>query len=162
MKLTSEQVWIELKKEMFAVLGMVTPKGEARTIGIVYIVHDRKLYISTQKDSWKARHVQRNPHVSLTVPIAKRIPLMPFIKIPAATITFSGTAKVLDPQVLGQDILHALLQGNEKDTQKLDNLSVLEIEAQGEFVTYGIGIPLMEMRFPEKARGRAPVGQESQ
>jgi hypothetical protein len=96
------------------------------------------------------------------VPIAKRIPLMPFIKIPAATITFSGTAKVLDPHVLGQDILHALLQGNEKDTKKLDNLSVLEIEPQGEFVTYGIGIPLMEMRFPEKARGRAPVGQESQ
>jgi len=24
-------------------------------------------------------------------------------------------------------------------------------------VTYGIGIPLMQMRFPEKARGRAPV-----
>lgn len=157
MELTSEQVWTELKKEIFAVLGMVTPKGEARTIGIVYIVHERKLYISTRKDAWKARHIQHNPHVSLTVPIAKRIPLMPFIKIPAATITFSGTAKVLEPQALGQDILHALLQGNEKDVQTLAGLSVLEIEPEGEFVTYGIGIPLMEMRFPEKARGRAPV-----
>lgn len=157
MELTSEQVWTELKKEIFAVLGMVTPKGEARTIGIVYIVHDHKLYISTRKDAWKARHIQHNPHVSLTVPIAKRIPLMPFIKIPAATITFSGTAKVLDPHVLGQGILHALLQGNEKDTQKLEGLAVLEIDPEGEFVTYGIGIPLMEMRFPEKARGRAPI-----
>jgi hypothetical protein len=155
--LTSEQVWTELKKELFAVLGMVTPKGEARTIGIVYIVHGRKLYISTNKDSWKARHILRNPHVSLTVPIAKRIPFLPWIKIPAATITFSGIAAVLEPQNLGQDVLHALLQGAEQDAARLADMAVLEIQPQGEFITYGIGIPLMEMRFPEKARGRAPV-----
>lgn len=157
MDLTSQQVWNELKKEIFAVLGMVTPKGEARTIGIVYIMHDQKLYIATGKDSWKARHIQRNPHVSLTVPISKRIPFLPWIKIPAATITFSGIANVLKPQSLGQDVLHALLQGAEQDTAKLADMIVLEIQPQGEFVTYGIGIPLAEMRFPEKARGRAPV-----
>ena len=37
------------------------------------------------------------------------------------------------------------------------SLSILEIEPLGDFVTYGIGIPLMQMRFPEKARGRAAV-----
>ena len=89
-QLTSQQVWEVLEKELFAVLGMVTAKGQARTIGIVYIVHDRKLYIATGQDTWKARHVRNNPNVSLTVPIAKRIPIMPWIKIPAATITFSG------------------------------------------------------------------------
>jgi hypothetical protein len=26
-----------------------------------------------------------------------------------------------------------------------------------EFVTYGVGVPLMRMRHPEEARGRAPV-----
>jgi hypothetical protein len=35
---------------------------------------------------------------------------------------------------------------------------VLEVEPKGEFVTYGVGIPLMQMRFPDEARGRAPVG----
>ena len=34
--ITSEQVWTELKKEIFAVLGMVTAKGQARTVGVVY------------------------------------------------------------------------------------------------------------------------------
>ena len=82
---------------------MVTSKGEARTIGIVYIVHKNKIYVSTSKESWKARHVQRNPHVSMTVPIAKRIPLLPWIKIPAATITFSGNAKVLEPEELEEE-----------------------------------------------------------
>jgi hypothetical protein len=155
--LTSEQVWSELKKELFAVLGMVTSKGEARTIGVVYIVHDKKLYISTNKDSWKARHIKRNPHVSITVPIAKRIPFIPWIKIPAATITFSGMAKVLEPQKLGNDILHSLLYGIESDAEKLAGLSVMEVEPTGEFVTFGIGISLAQMRFPEKARGRASV-----
>lgn len=156
-QLTSEQIWMELRKQIFAVLGMVTPKGEARTIGIVYIVHNNKIYISTSKDSWKARHVQRNPHVSMTVPIAKRIRFMPWIKIPAATISFAGKAKVIVAQELGDDVLHLLLQGNEKDREKLTGLSVLEIAPAGEFVTYGVGIPLMQMRFPEKARGRVPV-----
>ena len=156
-KLTSEQVWIELKKEIFAVLGMVNSKNEARTVGVVYIVHNRKIYISTRTEEWKTRHIQNNPHVSITVPIAKRIPLMSWIKIPAVTITFSGTAKVQDAKNVDNDILHPLLNGLEKDPEKLVGLSVLEIEPQGEFVTYGVGIPLMQMRFPEKARGRASV-----
>lgn len=157
-QLKSEQVWNVLEKELFAVLGMVNSKGEARTVGIVYIVHDRKLLISTAKETWKTRHIQNNPHVSITVPIAKRIPIMPWIKIPAATITFSGHAKVMDAKDASEDILRSLFRGLESDTEMLASMAVLEIEPLGEFVTYGIGIPLMEMRFPEKARGRAPVG----
>jgi len=156
--LTSEQVWTELKKELFAVLGMVNAKNEARTVGIVYIVHDRKIYISTRTAEWKTRHVQNNPHVSITVPIPKHVPFMPWIKIPQATITFSGKARVFDAKEVDHEILHALFQGHEADSNNLTGMSVFEIEAQGEFVTYGIGIPLMQMRFPEKARGRVPVG----
>jgi general stress protein 26 len=156
-QLASDQVWDALKKELFAVLGVVTARGEARTIGIVYIVHDHKIYLSTEKDAWKTRHVQSNPHVSLTVPIAKRIPLMPWIKIPAATITFSGKAQVFEAKNMAGDILQALFHGLASDPEKLATMSVLEVEPLGDFVTYGIGIPLMQMRYPEKARGRAPV-----
>jgi len=91
------------------------------------------------------------------VPIAKRIPIMPWIKIPAATITFSGTATVFEAKDMEGDILQALFHGLESDSEKLASMSVLEIEPLGDFVTYGIGIPLMQMRYPEKARGRAPV-----
>lgn len=157
LQLSSELVWEALKKELFAVLGMVTAKGAARTIGVVYIVHDRRIYISTRKDAWKARHIRANPNVSITVPVAKRIPFLPWIKIPAATITCSGTARVLEPQNVGQEALHALLRGLEANPQELAELAVIEIEPQGEFVTYGVGIPLMDMRHPEKARGRAAV-----
>ncbi|MBI5566410.1 MAG: pyridoxamine 5'-phosphate oxidase family protein [Chloroflexi bacterium] len=155
LQLTSEQVWIELNKQLFAVLGMVTLKGEARTAGVVYTVHDHKIYLSTGNDSWKVRHIQRNPHVSLTVPIAKRIPIMPWIKIPAATITFSGQARVFDAAGASHDILQALFRGLESDTDQLETISIVEITPIGDFVTYGVGVSLRQMRFPHKARGRA-------
>src|SRR5690606_40705345 len=63
---------ISIGKELFAVLGMVTARGEARTVGIVYVVRERKLYVATGADTWKARHVAANPNVSITIPIAKR------------------------------------------------------------------------------------------
>ena len=52
--LTTDQVWAEIEKNLFAVLGMVTAKNEARTTGIVYIVHERKLYIGTLKNAFAA------------------------------------------------------------------------------------------------------------
>jgi general stress protein 26 len=156
-ELSSETVWKELEGELFAVLGMVTAKGKARTIGVVYIVHDRNIYVLTGEDTWKARHIRGNPNVSLTVPIPKRIPFLPWIKIPAATISFSGKALLVDAEKVDKEILHKLMRGQEDDLENLGTLSVIKINPSGDFVTYGVGIPLMTMREPEKARGRAPV-----
>jgi hypothetical protein len=137
---------------------MVTDKGEARTVGVVYTVHDQKLYIVSGKDTWKVRHISHNPHVSLTVPIAKRIPFLPWIKIPAATITFSGQACVQSAGGVRKEILNSLLRGLDMDAETLATLCVLEVQPVGDFVTYGVGVPLMTMRHPDQARGRAPVG----
>lgn len=155
--ITSEQVWDELKKEIFAVLGMVTSKGQARTVGIVYTAHDQKIYIGTGRDTWKARHARSNPNVSITVPIAKRIPLLPMIKIPAATITFSGIARVLEPKEVDKEVLNTLLRGLTEDQERMATMCVIEIEPVGDFITYGVGVPMMEMRDTIQARGRAPV-----
>ncbi len=107
--ITTAQVWKELEDNIFAVLGMVSARNEARTAGIVYSTHNGKLYIASKSDAWKIRHVEANPHVSLTVTIPKSVPLMPWIKVPAATITFSGEAAVVDPQGLDAAVLQKLL-----------------------------------------------------
>ena len=156
-ELSTEQVWKAIEKELFAVLGMVTAKNEARTAGVVYIVRDRTLYIATGRDTWKARHVAANPHVSVTIPIAKRIPVMPWIKIPAATITFAATARVLAAQEAPSDLLRAIFRDTVDNQELMADSCLIEVTPEKDFVTYGIGIPLMQMRFPEKARGRAPV-----
>jgi hypothetical protein len=161
-QLTTDQVWQAIEKELFAVLGMVTAKGEARTVGIVYVVRDRKLYIGTDKDAWKTRHVAANPHVSLTVPIAKRIPLMPWIKVPAATITFCGLARILPAGETPPEILQAVFRGMAEDEERVADSCLIEVTPVKEFLTYGVGVSLMQMRDPNTARGRAPVGNSVQ
>ncbi len=156
-ELKSEQVWETLEKELFAVLGMVTAKGEARTVGIVYIIDEKKLYLASKRETWKVRHVMANPNVSLTVTIPKRIPFIPFIKIPAATITFAGVARVLDAASVPDAVIASLLRGLDPASEEVTNMAIIEIEPVGDFVTYGVGVSLMTMREPENARGRVPV-----
>lgn len=158
MQLTSQQVWEVIEKELFAVLGMVTANHEARTVGVVYVVRDRRLYIGSGKETWKVKHIARNPHVSLTVTVHKSIPLMPWIKIPAATISFSGMARILDPKETPGDLLQAIYRGMAENEELMAGSRLIEVTPVKEFITYGIGIPLLKMRDPEQARGRAPVG----
>ncbi|NNF53060.1 MAG: pyridoxamine 5'-phosphate oxidase family protein [Acidimicrobiales bacterium] len=151
--LSSNQVWEEIEKNSFGVLGVVTAKCEPRTVGIVYVVDDHKLYIGAEPNAWKARHIIGNPHVSLTIAIPKRVPLLPWIKVPAATITFSGTAKVLRKDEVGTELLRKLYRHEEGRGE----WCAIEVTPQKDFITYGVGISVVQMRFPEKARARAPV-----
>ena len=157
MELSSEKVWDAINKEMFAVIGMVTAQNEARTVGVVYIVQDGKLYISSQKDAWKARHIGKNSAVSLTIPIAKRILFLPWIKIPAATITFSGKARVFPAADAQKSLLRAVFRDMAEDAAKIADVCLIEVTPEKEFITYGVGVSLMQMRDTEKARGRALV-----
>ncbi len=157
MQLSSETVWQALSKEMFGVLGMVTAKGESRTTGVVYVVANRKLYIGSRTDAWKVRHVQQNPHVSMTVTIHKQIPFMPWIKIPPATITFAGDAAVYKPAEVDAQIVKALFRGLAEEKDALAHTSIIEVTPKGDFLTYGVGVSLLTMRDTKKARGRAPV-----
>jgi hypothetical protein len=157
-QLTAAQVWETIEKELFAVVGMVNSAGEARTAGLVYVVRDRKLFIATGRDTWKARHMSANPHVSVTIPIAKRVPIMPWLKIPQATITFQGTARVFPAAEASPELRQAIFLHKADDREMVAGSCLVEIAPMGEFVTYGVGVRLMDMREPEKARGRAPVG----
>jgi uncharacterized pyridoxamine 5'-phosphate oxidase family protein len=157
--ISTNLVWQEIEKQIFGILGMVTAQNEARTVGIVYAVADRKLYIGSKRDAWKVRHIAQNPHVSLTIPIHKRIIFMPWIKIPAATITFSGKAAVKEVDDIPAPVVKALYQGMEVDELFKQNAAVIEMIPVKEFLTYGVGVSLMEMRAPEKARGRVPVNE---
>lgn len=156
-QLSSEQVWQAIEKELFAVIGMVTATQEARTAGVVYVVQDRKLYVATGADTWKARHIAANPNVSVTIPITKRIPIMPWVKIPAATITFAATARIFPAKDAPREVLAAILRGMANDDKMVAESCLVEITPVKDFVTYGIGVSLMQMRDPELARGRAPV-----
>lgn len=155
-KITSAQVWKEIENQIFAVIGMVTAHHESRTAGVVYIVRHRQLLIASTKSAWKTRHLATNPHVSVTIPIAKQIPFIP-IKIPPATITFSGVARVLEPADVAGETVSALFRGMEVTPETSAPFAIIEVTPEKEFVTYGVGVSLLTMRDPDESRGRAPV-----
>lgn len=153
--ITTKQVWQEVERQMFAVLGHVTPKGEPRTSGIVYTVRARQLYLGVYRESWKPRHIARNPSVSVTVTVPKRIPFLPWIKIPPATITFQGTAEVMPFEQSDPEIQRQVLDGVQHAAGA--PMDMIRIKPEGEFLTYGIGVSMNTMRRPHDAAGRAPV-----
>ena len=155
--LTSQDVWDAISGEVFAVVGMVNARNEGRTADIYYLVEDRKLWFATRTSEWKTKHMVANPNVSMTVAIPKRIPFLPFVKIPAATVTFCGTAATRTVDEVAAE-LYAKLSGGLENTDDAVDTTIFEITPHGDFVTYGVGVSLSEMRDTELARGRAPVG----
>ncbi|MCO6451395.1 MAG: pyridoxamine 5'-phosphate oxidase family protein [Caldilineales bacterium] len=156
-EITAEQVWDELEKNLFAVLGMVTADNEARTSGVVYVVNNHKLYIGSDKKAWKVKHLAQNPSVSVTVPIAKRIPFMPWVKIPAATITFSGKAAILTLDDIDAKTRQALFRGLENKDDVRETSRIIEVTPESDCITYGVGVSLMGMRDTANARGRVRI-----
>ncbi len=154
--LTSNQVWQALDKASVAVIGHVTPSGRPRTSGVVYKTLGRRLYVAVAPDSWKARHIADSGHVSVTVLVRRGGLLSLVYPIPPATITFHGTAVVHAagaPEVRPVlDELRPLLPPGSAESSCL-----IEIAPEGDFLTYGIGVPLMTMRDPSAASAHVPV-----
>lgn len=152
----SEMIWRALAKASFAVLSHVTPAGEPRSSGVVFRVVDRRMYVAVAEDSWKARHIAANGRVAVTVPVRRGGIMSLLLPIPPATISFAGAAVVhpAGPLPAGPvaDQLRPLLP-----PQRLASCCLIEIVPRGDFVTYGVGLPLMQMRIPDLARARVPV-----
>jgi len=155
-RLTSEQVWQELAKASFAVLGYVTPSGEPRSSGVVYKTIGRRLFVAAAPDSWKAKHVAASGRVAVTVPVRRGGILSFVVPIPPATVSFHATA-VVHPA--GSPRVRSLLKelGSLIPTERQASGSIIEIAPEGAFVSYGLGVSLMKMRDPAAARARVPV-----
>ena len=156
-RLSAAQIWTEIAEQMFAVVGYVTPRGEARTAGVVYRVRDRRLYFNTDTEAWKARHLQENPSISVTVLVPRRVAFLPWIRIPPATIAFQGSARILSVGDAPAGVVDALVDKLEPREELLRGTSVAEVTAKGHFVTYGIGVPVRTMLKPYEAAGRVAV-----
>ena len=154
---TAEQVWRQVERASFAVISYVTPVGEPRSSGVVYKTVDKRLYTVVAPESWKARHIAADKHVSLTIPVRRGGVLALVFPIPPATISFHATAIVhpagsVKIASLSKD-LEALLPPERRDAGML-----IELIPEGRFLAYGVGVSLMDMQKPELARASVPIG----
>ncbi len=149
--LTDQQIWDELAKASFAVLSYTTPAGEPRSRGVVYATVDHRLYVVVAVDSWKARHIAASGRVSVTVPVRRGGLLSLVFPIPPETISFPASAVVHPPQALPATLARLV------PPERCTDCRVIEIRPEGHFVTYGVGVPLLRMRVPARARARVPI-----
>ena len=148
---TAEEIWPLIEKWPFGVLSFVTPRGESRSAGVMYKVEDRVVYVLTGPDTWKAKHIGSNPNVSMTVTV-QRLPIR-IRMMPPAVITFAGTGSILAMEDVPASVRQALTKG----IDDMGDMCAIKIVPKGNFVTYGIGVPAMTMRHPDKSLARVPV-----
>jgi hypothetical protein len=158
-RLTTEQVWHQVAKSSFAVLSHVTPAGEPRSSGVIYQTVGRRLYVAVAPDSWKARHIAASPRVAVTVPVRRGGILSLVAPIPPATVSFHATAIVhpassVEAGSLSKELASLL------PAERRASACIIEVIPQGEFLTYGLGVSLLQMRTPAAARARVPVAQK--
>ena len=153
---TTEQVWNHITRQSFAVLSYVTPSGEPRSSGVVYVAAPGHLYVAVAPDSWKARYIPATDQVAVTVPVRRGGLLSLLWPIPPATISFHARAVVHTRESLDVRSVSSQL-ATLVPAERLVDTRIVEIFPEGKFLTYGIGVPLLKMRTPELARAHVPV-----
>ncbi len=94
----------------------------------------------------------------MTITIPRRVPFLPFLNVPAAAITFNGIGEVLDLEDVPQKANARLFRGLDLDRDLIEATRMIRVTPIGEFVTFGIAMPLLKMRKVEQAQGRALCG----
>ena len=153
---SSETVWRALAKASFAVVSHVNAAGEPRSSGVVYGVAGRRMYVAVAADGWKARQVVTGQEVAVTVPVRRGGILSLLVPIPPATITFHARATVhpagsLDIGSISKALLKLVPEARRTGS------CVIELTPECRFLTYGIGVSLMDMANPARALARVPV-----
>lgn len=149
--ITTEMVWREIQHRTFAVLSYVTPRGHPRATGVLYGVADGALFVVTAATSWKSRHITDGGEVAITVPVRRGGLLSLMAPIPPATISFHAWVVRHAPGALPVATLPPLMVKQLPPDRRDDDVTVLELHPFGEFLTYGIGVPLLAMRDPAKS-----------
>ena len=155
--LTLDGVWRAIERGSFAVLSHVTAAGDPRSSGVMYTAVDRRLYVVTAADSWKARQIADGDRVAVTIPVRRGGLLSLIAPIPPATVSFTARATVHPAgsmQIAEVSPRFAkLLPADRRDG------CVIELVPVGRFVTYGLGVSLTDMRNPATSMARVPVGE---
>jgi hypothetical protein len=155
-RVRTEQVWKALTRASFAVVSYVTPRVTPRSSGVVYAVADRHLYMAVAPDSWKARLIRDDSEVAVTVPVRRGGMLSLLFPIPPATISFHTRARI-HPNGLPADSSAAKQLAPLLPPERRTTACIIELIPEGSFLTYGIGVSLMQMRNPAVSLTRVPV-----
>jgi hypothetical protein len=129
-------------KRSYATLATTSPAGRPHAAGISYQLAGSALYVSTMRDSRKARNIAANPHVGLVIPV-RRLP----IGLPSA-VQFQTTARILDlddPELVDLVNGGSLPKVSSHGELDLPGGCFLRIALSPRLITYGLGMPIRKL-----------------
>jgi hypothetical protein len=144
-----------LERRSVATLATVSGDGRPHAATVLYQLVDDALFVSTSRESRKARNVADRGLAAINVAV-RRIPVGP-----PASIQFQSTATVLandDPEIVrlaGAGLLDRITSHGELD---LANGCFLRVQLPSRLVTYALGMSLWHvMRHPFDVAGEVDL-----
>ncbi|UZN04032.1 hypothetical protein [Cellulomonas sp. S1-8] len=148
-----------MARQPFVVVAMVNRRGQGRSVGVTPAVHGDAVWFAATETDWKVDHLRHQSEVSATVPVRRGGLLALVAPIPPATITFRATAQVVPAGDAPAPVRKRLLRGLTEPDSERGDVVMVRLTPHGDFVTYGIGVPLRLLVDTERARGRVPVAR---
>jgi len=142
-----------IKKNMWLVVSTVNEHGQPHSCVVVYQSDGDTIIALTGKDTIKAKNIQKNPKVSITIPFRMNL-LHKLVPAPPAELHFYATAEILSKEdgdarrIYGKFLKHAESSGVAEDSV------FIKIKPLKTIHTFGVGIKMWEMRNPNKARNK--------
>lgn len=153
-RVTPELVIRELRTHDFGILSTVGAEGKPFSAGVNYGVGQTDaglaIYVMTRRHLRKARNIAGNPHISLVVPLPRRVLWF----LPPATIQLTGKTEILDwadragTEVFGRFWMgRRILEAYEKSRRRGETrVCFLRITPDPVVHTYMVGSGVWELR----------------
>jgi nitroimidazol reductase NimA-like FMN-containing flavoprotein (pyridoxamine 5'-phosphate oxidase superfamily) len=151
MKDLENEVRTILKKKNWLVLSTVDNKNVPHSSVVVYQSDGYVIYCITGKNTLKVRNIRAHNKVSITIPFRKNF-LHKIVPAPPAELYFTAEAEIkpFDDEE-ARKIFSKYLKYHENVENKEESIWIKIIPSK-RISTYGVGIKLLKMRNPEKAR----------
>jgi hypothetical protein len=150
-KLDPHKIRKAMATRSFATLASSSSIGHPHVAGVLYELVGTDLWINTMRNSRKARNIEANERVGVTIPV-RRLPVGP-----PSTIQFQGTAEVFTAQspevidLVGAGLLKSITSHGELE---LDGSCFVRLTPKRRLHTYGLGLSLLKLiRDPLNASG---------
>lgn len=151
MKNLVEEVRKIIKKNMWLVLSTVDKEEQPHSSVVMYQSDGYDIYFETGENTLKARNLRFNNKISVTIPFRKNF-FHKIIPAPPAELHFKAIAEFTSKNdEKTRKIMKKVLKYEEKAGIEHETIWI-KIIPSNIISTFGVGIKLLDMRKPEKAR----------
>ncbi|MFX1496966.1 MAG: pyridoxamine 5'-phosphate oxidase family protein [Promethearchaeota archaeon] len=140
-----------IKKNMWLVLSTVDKEEQPHSSVVMYQSDGHDMYFETGENSLKARTIKINNKISVTIPFRKNF-FHKIIPAPPAELHFKAIAEFISKDdEKAKEIMTKIIKYDEKAGVQEKSVWI-KIVPSNIISTFGVGVKLLDMRKPEKAR----------